>query len=374
MTPAKLVVFVTDGNPNTFQNPPLSAPGGAVPSGQVPAAENVNGWRAATGPSMTAANEVKDQKSRILVLGLGASLFGPTIPLAQRNESIDRLRWISGDTEFGVVPPQNPNLTHADYLVSESFVALQTALTTLTAELCGGRLDITKRIQNHRGELAPAANWRFTTTLSPATNHTWLSPPLATNGAPTGATAEASTTTPSEANPLGAALFEWTLDSATARVTVSHTHETERHGYHFVQATCRNVGPDGPIPGSEVTNPPGTTDIPGGTLGEGDFRTCDVINRTSLARLTVVKHCEPSNDPGKFDLHIGPDVTTSLNVRCGGAHSRRPCRSAGTRSAKPQGTGPLWTTTTTASNVSTWPTTTMSWSMKRRDLAPSRCI
>jgi hypothetical protein len=319
---ANLVVFVTDGNPNTYQTPPLTAPGGPVPVRQVAANESTTGWNAATGPSMSAANDVKGQDSRILVLGLGASLFGPTIPVLQRNQSIDRLRWISGDTEFGTGPSQNPNLTHASYLVSESFAQLQTALTTLTAELCGSRLEITKRIQDHQGELAPAAGWRFSTTLTPTGSppvgtHTWLSPGTATNGMAGGPTAEALTTTPSEANPLGAALFQWTIDNAAHRVTVSHTHETARPGYHFVQATCRDVGPNGPIPGSEVNNPPGTTVIPGATLGEGDFRTCDVINRTSLAKLTVVKRCEPPDDPGEFNLHIGPDVTSALNVPCG---------------------------------------------------------
>jgi hypothetical protein len=82
---------------------------------------------------------------------------------------------------------------------------------------------------------------------------------------------------------------------------VAVTHEQEKDGFHFVEATCRNVGPDGPIAGTEITS---TTGVPGATLGEGDFRTCDVLNRETTARLTVVKHLEPTDDTGKFDLLV----------------------------------------------------------------------
>jgi hypothetical protein len=76
------------------------------------------------------------------------------------------------------------------------------------------------------------------------------------------------------------------------------------------------VGPNNStIPGTEVTSPDA---IPGAELGEGGFRTCEVLNRPSMANLTVVKSLDPSEDPGRFNLNVN-GVTELANARDTGA-------------------------------------------------------
>ena len=276
--PAPLVVFMTDGNPNTYI---LSNGNNA------PAQENAAGWAAATPASITAANAVKAQGSRIFAMGVGAAVSD--------TDSQHRLQWISGPSEFGTGTGQNPDFATADWTRVTDFTALKTALTGIVARLCGSRLLITKQVLDHNGNPVDASGWTFTATLSPSGGHTWLSPETA------GTNASASLTTASD----GIADFQWRLHSATTRLLVGVTHEQEKNGFRFVEATCRNVGPDGPIPGTQVTSP---TEIPGTTLGEGDFRTCDVLNREKTARLTVIKRLDPADDPGLFDLRVNGEV------------------------------------------------------------------
>jgi uncharacterized repeat protein (TIGR01451 family) len=273
-SPANLVVFMTDGNPNTYI---LANGNNATPQ------ENTAGWTAATPASITAANSVKDQLSRIFAMGVGAAVSDPT--------SQQRLQWISGPSEFGTGAGQNSDFATSDWTRVTDFTALKAALTGIVARLCGSQLIITKQVLDHNGDPVDASGWTYTATLSPSGGHTWLAPDTA------GTNASASLTTGSD----GIADFQWRLHSASNTVTVGVTHERERNGFRFVEATCRNVGPDGPDLDTQVTS---TTEIPGATLGEGDFRTCDVLNTEKTARLTVIKRLEPTDDPGKFDLLV----------------------------------------------------------------------
>jgi uncharacterized repeat protein (TIGR01451 family) len=209
--------------------------------------------------------------------------------------SQQRLQWISGPSEFGTGPGQNPDFATSDWTRVTDFTALKNALTGIVAGLCGSRLLITKQVLDANGNPVDASGWTYTATLSPSGGYTWLAPSAA------GTDPTASLTTGSN----GVADFQWRLHSASNRVTVGVTHEKQQNGFRFVEATCRNVGPGGPIPGTESTS---TTEIPGATLGEGDFRTCDVLNREKTARLTVIKRLDPTDDPGLFDLRVNGEV------------------------------------------------------------------
>jgi hypothetical protein len=94
--------------------------------------------------------------------------------------------------------------------------------------------------------------------------------------------------------------FQWRLHTATGRATVGVTRETVRPGFRFVLATCETHHVDG-----STTRSRSTTQIPGGTLGVREFRTCKVYNVGPGAHLTVVKRLIPSSDPGRFDLLVG---------------------------------------------------------------------
>ena len=283
-----LVVFVTDGDPNTV--------GTSLP---VTTSTTTAGVQNALNAGVASANNVKRSPARILAIGVG--------PAITNMASKERLTKISGTRVFPASAANEPNappgvtgtdsLTDADF-TTVPFDELRNQLTGLVSALCGSRLIITKQVLDHNGDPVDASGWTYTATLNPPGGHTWLAPSQAGTGP------SASLTTASN----GTADFQWRLHSATNRVTVGVTHEQEKNGFHFVEATCRNVGPDGPIAGTEITS---TTEIPGAELGVGDFRTCDVLNRQPAAELTVIKHLEPSDDAGKFNLEINGQVEKS---------------------------------------------------------------
>jgi hypothetical protein len=242
------------------------------------------------------ANQLKSAPTRARIFGI---FVGPD---TQQAGSRRRLQQVTGTRE-GLNP-----LTD-DYAILPSFTGLKAAMTGIVARLCGSTLDVTKEVPDNTGEgVVGQPGWTFTTTLEPAHNHTWLDPTRGINGGYTDATARLTTGTD------GVARFAWRLHEAQPRVDVTAVKETEKDGFHFVSARCRNVGPDeGPNGiGNWETTPPPDGEIPGpATLGREDYRVCFVLNRPSMAQLTVVKHLEPASDTGRFNLHNGSEVLTT---------------------------------------------------------------
>jgi uncharacterized repeat protein (TIGR01451 family) len=283
-----LVVFVTDGDPNTYNN--AGNPGGGPP---VTTGTTTAAVQTALNNAVGAANTVKGSPAHIFTIGVG--------PAVTNAASKERLTKVSGTTVFpaSAGTPQFPgtdDLTRADFTVV-NFDGLKSALTGLVSALCGGRLIITKRVLDHNGNaVQDASGWHFTTTLHPSGGHTWLLP----SDAGTDASATLST------DSGGIAEFQWRLHKGQDQVTASVAH-TEKHGFHFVVAQCQTThrdGSQGPSVTSTTGIPGDTPGSPGATLGREDFRTCLVVNRQSTARLTVVKHLEPTNDAGEFNLLI----------------------------------------------------------------------
>ena len=271
--PADLVVFMTDGNPNTYVGGPA-------------ATESQAGWERSIGPAVTSANNVKRQGSRIFAIGVGAALSSA--------DSVGRLTAISGDRQF---PSPDGNFFTADYTLNHDFTQFEQALSTIVSRLCGSSLEITKQVPDHTGDMVAVSGWRFTATLVSQT-HTWLIP----EGF--GSQASAHNTTGDN----GVAAFHWTLDTpGTAHLRGAH--ETPQNGYHFVSAQCFIHHRDG----TETELPVNTEEIPAMSIATEEFATCDVLNRPSMANLTVVKSLEPEGDPGLFNLHIG-GVADALNV------------------------------------------------------------
>lgn len=241
--PANLVLFMTDGNPNTVGTPPDHS----NPS------ENTAGWAAATPISIDSANLVKSDGSRIFAIGLGAVLDNPA--------SEARLKAVSGNSEFGPAPDRNPDFFTADWTVSTDFAAFRGILATIVSRLCGSSLIITKWLMEpHGNTLAPG--WKFTATLD--TPHHWLTPDAGTSH-------QAMQTT----NDKGVAVFEWRTPSANHEARLGVTHEREKDGFRFVLAKCEIHRLNGNDP-----HPPGgsTTEIPGAVLRTEEFMTCSVYN------------------------------------------------------------------------------------------------
>ena len=265
-----LMVFVTDGDPNRYNNP-------AQGSGTFDPA--------ALTSAVTAANMLKVQQgTHIFVIGVGPVASG-----AGAAASEGRIQAISGGNKF---PVPHANFTTADYTLVSDFSDLEQQMRAIVTEICGGTLTITKHVLDHAGlPVENASGFRFETTLSSG-GHTWVEPARADNGTTDGPTATKTT------GADGIARFEWTLDAGVANVQAS-VRRFERNGFSFVVAQCTTTRPDG-----STTTETSTDGIPSATLGKDDIRTCTVTNRQHAADLTVVKHLEPTDDAGKFDLLI----------------------------------------------------------------------
>jgi uncharacterized protein YegL len=263
-THADLVVFMTDGNPNTYVGGPA-------------ASETQAGWERSIGPAVASANRVKTQGSRIFALGVGAALSSA--------DSVGRLQAVSGTSEF---PTPNNNFFTADFTLNHDFTQFEAALSTIVSRLCGSSLEITKEVQDHNGDIVDASGWSFTATLA-SQGHQWLIPESF------GSEASAHNTTLDN----GVAPFHWTLNTP-GTADLSATHETPKNGFHFISALCSIHHPDGTV--TEL--PVNTEQIPALSIATEGFATCNVFNKGPGALLTVRKVLQPSSDPGRFDLLV----------------------------------------------------------------------
>jgi uncharacterized repeat protein (TIGR01451 family) len=261
---ADLVVFVTDGDPNTYTND-----SGGTTTGS-------DGNVDAMIPAASAADRVKAQGSHVFVIGVGSHVLTA--------DTAARLSAISGPNKY----PSFPDFSGADYTVVTEFSELEASLRRIAVSLCESSLIVTKLVDAADGEgYTEAPGWQFTTTLSAPGGHEWLEPDAGTAPA-------ASATTGSD----GVARFRWRTNSADATTAVS-VAETQMVGYSFVQAQCQTITPTGAGPIETDTS-----GIPSATLEPHEFRTCQVYNQGPSAHLTVVKSLIPSTDPGRFDLLV----------------------------------------------------------------------
>lgn len=236
--PPNLVVFVTDGDPNTYTNAAGTPVYDTGPSGSL---EN------ATNAAVDAANVVKAAGSRVFAIGVGSAVDNP--------QSAARLERVSGSTE-------GTNPLTADYILVSDFADLRVELSGIVARLCGSSLIVTKyTTKAHGGPWEKAPGWRFTATLD--TPHTWLEP------AGPGKAHTASLTTDTE----GEAAFHWRLPTAETTAALGVTKEEVKAGFNFVLAECQTHHADGTYVEHEST-----TVIPGAVLGREEYHTCQVYN------------------------------------------------------------------------------------------------
>ena len=252
--PPNLVVFVTDGQPNTVGTAGVPIPPGGAPTdgsgGPRFISNTPTGFDQALGPAVTVANRLKAEGVRIFGVGVG-----PDVSAAA---DVARLREVSGPTE-------GTNPVTADYTVDKSFDALKATLVGLVVKLCGSRLIIHKLVSTaHGGAWTPGPDWKFTAHLT-TPGHVWLEPSEA------GRHDNATLSTGSD----GRLEFLWTLPEADTTAHLGVTKETLKHGFHFALARCETHTTDGRLidQSNSVTLP-----IPGATLGREQYRTCYVYN------------------------------------------------------------------------------------------------
>jgi hypothetical protein len=286
-----LIVFVTDGNPNTR----------GFPTPTTPQTTLDGSWGVMT-PAAAAADALKDpadpeaSESRVFAIGVGDAV-GDTA-------SESRLTAVSGRTEFRA----GGDFARSDF-TTVGFDQLRASLTGIVARLCGGSLTITKYEQALKGAAwQRAPGWEFTTTLR-TEGHRWLNP----SAAGTGSTASLETRPPD-----GEASFVWTLpDGGQTRIRVAD--ERSKPGFRLVLIRCRIYTEEGEVRSRLIR----TRRFPRLTLEEREYATCAVFNRRKVGHLQVVKRLVPDNDPGRFDLFVD-DQRLAQGVGNGGETPRIP--------------------------------------------------
>ncbi len=133
---APLVIFFTDGNPNTYIDPV----GNVVSSTETDALNE----------AVDAANGVKNQGSHLFVVGVSAVTEANLIQIAGPDKQ----------------PDSGKSYNETDYTLA-SFATLKTALRANSFGLCAPSLTVTKQIDQADGQgYVPAADWPFTGTVA----------------------------------------------------------------------------------------------------------------------------------------------------------------------------------------------------------------
>ncbi len=171
-TKPDLVVYVTDGDPTAYD---LDKPGDTGDAGPPPDVKfGTNSGDAKTNDrAIEEANRVKNNKSRMLVVGVGNALGS--------SASQNRLVAISGpqvvrDADLNTIT----SLNQVDVALVTQFADLAAFLRHVVLQLCSPSLTIQKLAQTpHSAAYAPAQGWDMTVTpraLPPGTGFNWILP------------------------------------------------------------------------------------------------------------------------------------------------------------------------------------------------------
>ena len=210
--PGDLVVFITDGDPTSYD---FNRPGDPfVQVAPYNVAVNTDRGEAAASTldrAVQSANAIKAKGTRVLALGVGAAL--------QNQASVDRLIQVSGPNVARTTAEFDIETT--DVALVRDFDDLADAVRGLVLELCSPSLTIRKFAQSaDDASYRPAPGWDVTVTPTvPGGTFAWVLP----SGA-----AGASWTLPTDAN--GFAQFQWEPNPAENNST-AQVAETLKNGF-----------------------------------------------------------------------------------------------------------------------------------------------
>ena len=265
----KLMILITDGNPNTTNT---SSPG-----------QYTDGSPAAVNPAISLANDMKTAGVKMFGIAVGGSI------------NLEPIKKISNSTAY-----DGTNFPTAGYVQTDDYAALAGQLKELAVDLCAPSLTITKLADTPTTEgFEPADGWTFDTTVTVPDDGDWVKPstdPITKN--------VASTESADTANG-GAVTFQWEPDSKvdTDPVIVKETLKDGYEQHPKLYCTVKNIiaGTDQDI---EVTvDGDGEWDL--GMVGPRDVVTCTAKN--TLTKLNLVKVVETgSAQPSDFQLLATP--------------------------------------------------------------------
>jgi uncharacterized repeat protein (TIGR01451 family) len=290
---------VTDGDPTAFNDPHPNDTGDIQLSDVT---TNASRDGNALSYAVAHADEVKDQGSHMLVVGVGLGL--------QNAASMARLEDISGPDVF-TGSPDTFDVQNDDVTLVADFDDLEAALREIAFQLCGSSVNVTKRVD---GVLAPGFEFTAEVGSPPpsGTDYTWVSPdPGAAAGDPVTAATDAN----------GNLTFQWDLTAPVASgVTVT---ETVRPGFAFVDLACEVKNIEDPDPQPLAVSQSGASFD--ATLGPTDIVTCEFNNRRlepaiELQKTVYVGHDGGASCPGTELVTgaLGTPVTYCFGVTNGG--------------------------------------------------------
>ena len=201
-----LLIFITDGNPNTKN--PAGDGGNALPDGSL----------AAVNPAIALANDMKANGVKTFGIAVGQSI------------SLNPIKAITNEEAY-----TGTNFPTAGYVQTNDYTKLAEQLKELAVDLCAPSLTITKEVKTPANpEFVPADGWTFNTTVKiPDGTGKWVTPdkddPIAQN---TNSTKSVVT------SGGGGATFQWepNSDFTTKPVVIS---ENLQGGYERAdQLTC----------------------------------------------------------------------------------------------------------------------------------------
>ena len=271
-----LVVFVTDGDPNTiggFEGKAISYP-----------AED-----SAADAAMVYANTLKTAGNRVIAVGVGVS----------GSASQARLTKISGDVIKTSIAPTD-TINSFDVLIPANFDNLASALKTVAAALCGGSITVTK-YTDPGGQWTTTAGVQIAATVSGATygqDYLW-SQPVGTTTSTAVTNTDSNGVAQMQYNP--ASSWPGLTPLPTVRVT-----ESLASGYSPRDYTCTFNGL------TSRANQHGQLTVSGdeayfevAALSADQSMSCDIYNR-GHGWLTLAKDVRGKGDPAAWTLSAIP--------------------------------------------------------------------
>ena len=294
---APLVVFVTDGDPTSYN---LDKPGDP-PQLNPTELPGIGGNGLTTdwptlGRAVEAVNLVRAVGTHVLGVGVGNAFTSAA--------SENRLKLITGPQKYtgGAL-----DLKTTDYTLVTNFADLKAALRAIAVELCGNSLTITKKLDTDGdGIFEPAPGWQFTGSVHfPAptgTAYTWVSPnPAAIPGEPVTASTDDN----------GTVTFQWAPQAAGN--SLISIQEALPAGYQFVGVSCTYTTPDNATPQTLPVTRQGNGLL--ATLGSLWIATCEFSNlaeptptptptNTSTPTPTLTPTSTPTSTPAIYKVYL----------------------------------------------------------------------
>lgn len=269
-----LAILITDGNPNTINDPDDPT-------------KTISWGPYSLSAAVTVADQIKDAGVHMFGIAVGSDIsLGP----------------IKAVTNDEALKPDGSNFATAGYTETDDYAALATTLKKIAVQLCAPSLTITKVVtSSDKPEPTPAAGWTFDTTVTlPQGNGQWVKP--GTDAITAGVPSTKSLVT----DPSGTATFQWEPegDLVTDPVIVKETKQLEYTLQPDLKCIAKNLVADTQREFTATVAADGTWNL--GSIDPEEFVTCTATNfLKDTGSLTITKefNAQGSNYTGTFDIN-----------------------------------------------------------------------